>query len=146
MYPPRLSASTTARSSRDVSRSPAAARIPLSRSRSLFASRREQLADHRVAHLVVDRARTAPRVLLGRDVGVERDDVAGPCRAVDVQVRDETVLIAAVPDQLDAVMPLDERRQAGLDVLAAAAFAVAGAKPRGEHLVDRRTLQDALTG
>ena len=47
---------------------------------------------------------------------------------MEVQVRDEAVLIAAVADQLDAAVPFDETRQAGLHVVAAAALAVAGAE------------------
>jgi hypothetical protein len=43
---------------------------------------------------------------------------------MNVQVRDEAVLIAAVPDELDAVMPLDECRQRSLDIVAAATLAI----------------------
>ena len=43
---------------------------------------------------------------------------------MDVQVRDEAVLIAAVADQLDAAVPLDEKRQPRLHIVAAAALAV----------------------
>ena len=77
-------------------------------------------------------------IALRRDVGVERDDVAGPRRPMQVEVRDEAVLIAAVADQLDAAVPLDEARQPGLHVVAAAALAVARADLRREHLVERR--------
>ena len=70
--------------------------------------------------------------------------VAGRRRPVDVEVRNEPVLIAAVADELDPAVPLDEARQPGLHVVAAAAFAVDGANLRREHLVERRSLQDRV--
>ena len=59
-------------------------------------------------------------------------------------MRNESVLIAAVADELDAAVALDETREAGLHVVAAAAFAIPRANLWREHLVERRALQDAL--
>ena len=65
---------------------------------------------------------------------------------MDVEVRDESVLIAAMADELDAAVAFDETGQAGLDIVAAAALPVGCANARCEHLVNRRALQDRVSG
>ena len=98
--------------------------------------RRPELANDRGPDVVVDGPGGAARIARRRDVGVERDEVAGARWPMHVEVRDEAVLIAAVPDQFDAAVALDETRQPGLHIAAAAALAIGGADLRREHLVE----------
>ena len=66
---------------------------------------------------------------------------------MNIEVRDEPVLIAAVANQFHAAMPFDEAGEPGLHVAATAAFAIGCADLRCEHLVERRALEDgAVSG
>src|SRR5204862_8120567 len=69
-----------------------------------------QFADRRI-HLPA----AQPRAILRRGrVGVHREEVRRAGWTVEIEVRDEAVLIAAVADELDAAMPLHEEGERGV--------------------------------
>jgi hypothetical protein len=85
---------------------------------------------HRGIDLARERARPAAHIR------VERDHVSRMRRPVDLEVREEAVLIAAVPNQLDIAIALDEERQTGVRVAARRSFAIGSADLRLPHLVE----------
>ena len=106
---------------------------PRFRSRSSRTQLLEQPIPHRVVHIAGDPGAGAR---LRRHVGVERHDVGQPGRPVQVEVRQEAVLVAAVPDHVDALVTFDEEGQGRMNIGPTAAFTVAGTDDRLPHLFE----------
>src|SRR5215471_3361266 len=99
-----------------------------------------------VFYLPVQSPGVLTRILLGRyGLGIKRDDVSRSRIWPNVEVRNEAVLIAAVPDEMLAEIILDEKAQPN-GVFSILSFRLherfgSDGDLRMEHLFKRRSLQ-----